>query len=86
MLLTYRGWTSHVAQLASVAGLGIDSQWAKAMRLVFWGETVALFAFGVSWMTQGRLSGTALMDPRDVRDRNAVHHTEELADHAEDSI
>jgi len=44
-----------------------------------------LFAFRVSWMTQGRLSATALMDPVDERDRKVAYMSEELAEIVEDA-
>ncbi|WP_340587848.1 hypothetical protein [Erythrobacter alti] len=74
-----------LAAMAAIGiGLAVDQDRASAFRLVFWGETLALFAFGVSWMTQGRLSGTILMDPADIRDRNIAHKREELAEIVED--
>ncbi len=75
-----------VASMAAIAiGLAADQDWANTLRLVFWSETVALFAFGVSWMTQGRLSGKILMDPGDIRDRKVAHKSEELAEIVEDA-
>lgn len=41
-------------------------------RVLYWGETIALLAFGVSWMVHGR-AYSALSDPRDLQDREAAN-------------
>ncbi len=42
---------------------------AQTYRITFWAETVALTAFGISWLVQGRASSHILMDVRDRRDK-----------------
>lgn len=47
------------------AWTGLDLSWWPAARMTFWFETVALWAFGLSWMVKGRFWGSALEDTRD---------------------
>ena len=47
------------------AGNELFPEWAKAHRVTYWAEAVALVAFGVSWLVQGRVSGKLMRDPRD---------------------
>ena len=42
--------------------------WSVRNRLTYWAETVALVAFGISWIVQGRASGMLMQDPRDRMD------------------
>lgn len=56
---------------------------AETYRITFWAETVALTAFGISWLVQGRASSTILMDVRDRRDK-AIAKGEEAAAEAKD--
>ena len=51
---------------------------AQAYRITFWAETVAMTAFGISWLVQGRASNTILLDVRDRRDK-AIAKGEEAA-------
>lgn len=58
-----------VLALAAVGvGEKVDPEWATQVRLTYWGETIALVAFGVSWLIQGRVFGTVAQDPRDQLD------------------
>ncbi len=58
--------------LTSIAGIAIaslvDPNWSRSNRLVYWLEFLALAAFGISWIVQGRASGLLLLDGRDRRD------------------
>lgn len=64
----------------SVAAIGIgetiDPDWATRIRLTYWGETIALVAFGVSWLVQGRAFGTLAQDPRDQLDEAVAEASE----------
>lgn len=55
----------------AVIGLGsyLMPELSQKYRVTYWAEAVALIAFGISWLVQGRASGTLLMDRRDLRDR-----------------
>lgn len=56
--------------LASIGAIGIDAVIGLPLpRATFWAETVALLAFGVSWIVQGRASGHLLLDERDRHDK-----------------
>lgn len=43
-------------------------EWSVRNRLTYWAETIALVAFGISWIVQGRASGLLMQDPRDRMD------------------
>lgn len=55
--------------MAAYAALGawtdLDLSWWPRNKLTFWFETVALWAFGLSWMVKGRFWGNALEDARE---------------------
>ncbi|MEM7688430.1 MAG: hypothetical protein AAF291_05365 [Pseudomonadota bacterium] len=53
----------------SLTGLAfqLDAQIVRQYRLVYWGETVCLLAYGVSWMVHGRVFED-LADPSDRED------------------
>ncbi len=63
---------SGVAILGAMGAIGlagvIDLRWTQECGLVFWMEAVAMTAFAVSWIVQGRASGSALLDARDRQD------------------
>jgi hypothetical protein len=46
-----------IVMLVSLASIAVFKFWLQAdhpeWRLVFWGETAALVAFGISWLTKG---------------------------------
>jgi len=65
-----------------LGGLLLEDR-ADTYRITFWAETVALTAFGISWLVQGRASNTRLMDVRDRRDK-AVAKGKEAAAEAKD--
>lgn len=58
--------------LAAIAAIAIGDlffpEWSTRNRLTYWAETVALVAFGISWIVQGRASGLLMQDPRDRMD------------------
>lgn len=60
----------------SAIGIGIGGQfgpdWWWRSYATFWLEALILAAFGISWLTQGRVFGPALKDPRDKRDEALV--------------
>lgn len=67
--------------LAMIAAIAIGmfafgDEW-KALKLTFWAEAVALLAFGVSWMTHGRVFMRLTADPQDFKDRAVAHAVEE---------
>ena len=59
-----------IAVCAIAIGIGdqIFGTWWNARNMTFWAEAVILGAFGVSWMTQGRVFAP-LADPRDHADK-----------------
>ena len=46
-----------VAVLALKGSVGINLAWWNAWNLTFWVELVALWAFGLAWVTKGRIFG-----------------------------
>ena len=66
------GWFMILGMLVAASGFLISGLEEQRWRPVFIGETIMLFSFGVSWIVQGRLSNTALMDERDKLDRSAA--------------
>ena len=67
-LYRFCGTVIVLAIAASSVGHIVDVESATRLRLTYWGETVGLVAFGISWMVQGRVFGTLLQDPRDRTD------------------
>lgn len=66
-----------VAMLLTILiGSQLLGKWS-ALKLTFWCEAIALFAFGVSWTTLGRAMNSLLLDPRDKRDRAKVRQEED---------
>lgn len=68
--LIYRA--SGVTIALSAIGIAIGGQfgpdWWWESYATFWLEALILAAFGVSWLTQGRVLGPAIKDPRDKSD------------------
>ena len=58
--------------LAAIVAITIGDvfypDWSVRNRLTYWAETVALVAFGISWIVHGRASGLLMQDPRDRMD------------------
>lgn len=61
------GWSILLAIAAIFVGYSIDRVWAESVNLVYWAEFVALIAFGISWLTHGRVfyKVNAVMDEKD---------------------
>lgn len=61
------GWAILLAIAAIFVGYIVDKVWAESVNLVYWGEFVALIAFGISWLTHGRVfyKIEAVMDEKD---------------------
>ncbi len=59
---------------AVIAGFWIDEVWAREVNLTFWAEAAALMAFGVSWLTHGRIfyAVPLVMDEADKRAAHAA--------------
>ena len=57
-----------IAVLSIAIGDQLFGEFWRARNLTFWMEALALGAFGVSWLTQGRAIPGPLRDPRDYAD------------------
>lgn len=62
--------------LIAIVAIGVGGEvWEKdwnRLNLTFWFEALALWAFGLSWMTRGRFFNTMLLDDQDRADMLAV--------------
>lgn len=72
--LIYRASGITIALAAIAIGVGgqFGPDWWWRSHATFWLEALILAAFGISWLTQGRVFGPALKDPRDKRDEAIV--------------
>jgi hypothetical protein len=69
----YLSGTLILIAIVAVGSKGLfDSVVWDDLNLTFWFETLALWAFGLSWMTKGRFLNTMLMDRQDVTDLKSV--------------
>lgn len=70
------GWAILLAIAAIFVSYSIDRTWAESVNLVYWSEFVSLVAFGISWLTHGRVF-YKLDLVMDDKDKQVVHELAE---------